>query len=281
MIPCGLADCHTLHKNGFVVAYQTEGGQNGEGMVGHVCGAKFFGTGWKEAVRRHEQRERVARIREWAASTLSDCEFVEPRLTRLVEIRQRLDRARIGLAERTPRFFRFCQEAARSRNGWLLIRGGPIQMTGHTFWTREDTWPKTTTLAREIGAMRMAIRDAYISEAALGTMLSRFGSARERALELARGVATDIGAIALEAIDPVVDAYRESERADDVRVESAKVKAPEVTWRGWQRNETWRLVVDLTAFRSKARDAQRILEELEDGADALVVDKQFSPAMQE
>jgi hypothetical protein len=40
MIPCGLADCRTPHRDGFLV--ETEDGL--ETNVGHVCGRKAFGT---------------------------------------------------------------------------------------------------------------------------------------------------------------------------------------------------------------------------------------------
>lgn len=211
-IPCGLANCHTPHKTGFVVAFAREDGTEGEGLVGHVCGKNFFGADWTSQMRAHGNRVRIAELHGRAEGALADCETVSPLLTRVRVILDALDAAQRAIVTAAPEVHRLGVDAARSNRQAYLGEGasGPrfLTMQGVSFWTRERFHQKANRLEADIRILRQKVNDPHLTVAKLGMMLTSFGSARMRTQEIIDDTASDLRALYQPHFEDVVAAMR-------------------------------------------------------------------------
>jgi hypothetical protein len=247
-----------------VVAFRSDDGNEGEGMVGHVCGRRFFGQDWAEQVRAHETRERVAALQARAASALAEIVQVEPHLGPLGSMAKEVDNARQAIRVQLVALDRECTNAVRSARGRLAFHGwdgeqAVLRLKGPSFWTRDPPiFQRINRLQRDIAIVRSKASDTKTSAAALGVLLGKLGSARARFSELANSLREDVRALSQGHFAHIVEML--GGRSGDHPIEISGSRLSTLAPSLYGNIPTWTFVTDFDTCRSIGKEIGRIQE---------------------
>jgi hypothetical protein len=230
-IPCGLANCHTPHKNGYVVSFTTPSGEPGEGLVGHVCGRKHFGIETFEAsIRAHEVKQQLASQAEQFMQKTDECRKIEPYLPLLQEVASKVYDARTAIQIDFSDFFRVCENAARSSGGIILGddyhtgKAFQVRLPSSGFWIRNDVAKKASRLQ---GDVRLFLNRAHLCRTAKGqtAMMSAIGSPKDQCRRLLMSVMNDIEALYPDHMVIAMTGYRSLTGVRALRVQGRHLES--------------------------------------------------------
>lgn len=218
-VPCGLSNCGTAHKRGYVVVFTRNDSASSErGIIGHVCGRREFKETWTQAVARHRAEERAAELRAELNKFLENAAEVEPRLQALIPGMQVRSAIRSILLIDARDFMRECANACRSRNGRLGRHGyGDERITykleGQLFFLSDDALAKAKRILNGIARVRRMAEQRDATPRQLRELLSGLTNLRVATNEIEREAKDGIAALQpsnFEKAIRVLDEYETS-----------------------------------------------------------------------
>lgn len=270
-LPCGLTNCHTGHKKGFVVSFRCIDGTTGEGMIGRRCGEIHFGEGWAIQMRAHQLKAQRAKMEEQAAVAFREIGLVEPLLMEVIAVAEALERGREQLRIAAADLCRDCRDAARSSDGRLRIRtwrGGEhaVHLRGKAFWLRDNLAHKAARLRGDIQVIRKLHDNAATTPPKFADALRTFGSPLQRMREVLADLLDDIEAVQPGEMSLVVDAWNASVNGGYLRIVQGTLRGQIRTIASPE--PIWRDIMPLGRMKRLKGQLEATMNQLEDAAEA-------------
>ena len=172
-------------------------------MVGHICGRTHFGDAdWRNRLKRHTDRQRLASVREQADGLLQECERLRPVLEPLIAVAEALDGARDALETQAGDLYQICNDASSRGDGLIshVNHAGKtveVRLRHRKFWQR---FPQAPHLRRLLSDLRNFPKMVEVTvEVTLMTELFRkLGHPSQRARDIIGELTDDVQALKME-----------------------------------------------------------------------------------
>jgi hypothetical protein len=260
-IPCGLSTCHARHRKGFVVEFLGEDGQRGEGMLGHMCGAKHFGdVDWKRQMKEHRARERLVTLKIQIRTLIEDCEQLLPLIEPLASLADTIDKSRRTLQSDATDLYRICENACRQNNGLISCTGRDgktmeIRLRSRGFWIRPELLPRIKRLLGDLRGFPDLARGAT-SVDRLNTLTKALGFPYDRARELVDESTECMQALSAERISEIVPFVNEITHRKALKMRGRVLISSDDHYP--TALSDWSVVIDLGVYRQLTKPLAKI-----------------------
>ena len=222
-IPCGLQNCRQSHGKGFIVSFIADG-REAVGAIGHQCGRNHFGTSWVTQHKAYQTRLNDQKIEDRLRSFLPEADRVLAELSASSTRLHELLAIQSAIKTHAPTFFRACERAARSTDGWLGVdtpKGfdRQIKIEGAEFFPERTVKVSTEAqiLRDDLERVRGHVANLKLDRDTLAGRVSDIGNAGQRWQSIADWMAAAERAIKPDNLGTLI-AYLGDLVAGEIRI---------------------------------------------------------------
>lgn len=222
---CGLADCGTPHKRGFIVVFRRVLGEPLEqALMGHVCGKREFREAWTKALAAHNAKLRAEEAKASVQKFLTSASEIEPRLHAILPGLEARKAIRDILLIDARDFMRNCATACRSQNGRITgystshIRH---RFKGEIFFLQDEAIGRAKAILSLIKMMREISENQTITAREIEERLSRFKNLKRDQDEIEKEALAGAAALRPSHMIRAIEAIENNSRNRQVMIEGS------------------------------------------------------------